>query len=139
MELTGELYGFYTNKELPTVFEELKKYAESIGFKFNINSFEEWENLFFYKDEKMLQYHDEKGYNTELNGEGCFGIEAKKTKLIGIAKLFEFEGETNFDPYDINLAFNHVYYYLLVVPHIIEDDAFSRKIHDSIRSILIAE
>jgi hypothetical protein len=139
MELTGELYGFYSNKELPVVFEELKKYAESINFKFDIDSFDEWEHIFFYKNEIMLEYHDEKGYNTELNGEGCFFIEAKKTKLIGIAKLFEFEGKSDFNPIDINLALTNVNYYLLTVPHIIEDDEFSRKIHGSILSILTTE
>ncbi|MBO9202436.1 MULTISPECIES: hypothetical protein [Niastella] len=140
MELTGEMYGFYSNRELPVVFEELKKFAESIGYKFNIHTFHEWENIFFYKDEQMLQYHDEKGYNTALNGEGCFGIEAKKnTKLIGIATLFEFEGDSNFDPHDINLVLNHVNYYLLVIPDIIEEDEFSKKIHNAVRSILLSE
>jgi hypothetical protein len=139
MELTGEMYAFYSNKSISAVFEELKSYAESINFKFELNTWEEYERIFFFKDEKMLHYHDEKGYNTELNGEGCFGIEAKKTKLIGIATLFEFEGVTNFDPHDINLAFKHVYYYLLTIPHIIEEDEFSRKIHQSVLNILTAD
>jgi hypothetical protein len=138
MELTGALYGFYSNKALPAVLEEFKKYAESIAFNFDLDSFEGSENIFFYKDETMLEYHDEKGYNTELNGEGCFYIEAKKTKLIGIAKLFEFEGKSDFNPIDINLALTQVYYYLLTIPHIIEEDAFSGKIHHSLQSILTA-
>ena len=136
MELTGVLYGFYSNRALPAVFEELKSYAERIGYKFDIDSFEENETIFFYKDEKMLAHHDDNGYNTDLNGEGCFFIEAKKTKLIGIAKLFEFEGKSDFNPIDINLALTHVYYYLLTVPHIIEVDEFSKKIHNSVQSIL---
>ena len=109
MELTGVLYGFYSNKEITAVFEELKKLAERINYQFEIGPFFENESFYSYKDEAMLRYHEENGYNTDLNGEGVFFIEAKKTKLIGIATLFEFEGVTNFDPYDINLAFNNVY------------------------------
>ena len=139
MELTGESYGFYSNKELPAVIEEMKKYAERINFKVDIDTFYEYERMFFYKDEIMVQYHDEKGYNTELNGEGCFFIEAKEAKLIGIAKLFEFEGKSDFHPIDINLALTHVYYYLLTVPHIIEDDEFSRKIHHTLQGILTTD
>jgi len=136
MELTGELYGFYSNRELIAVFEELKKLAEGINYKFNIGTLFDNETIFFYKDDAMLRYHEENGYNTDLNGEGCFYIEAKKTKLIGIATLFEFEGVTNFDPIDINLAFKHVYYYLLTIPQIKEEDVFSKKIHDLVLGIL---
>jgi len=136
MELTGVLYGFYSNRALPEVFEELKSFAERIGYKFEIDTFEENETIFFYKDEAMLEHHDDNGYNTDFNGEGCFYIEAKKTKLIGIAKLFEFEGKSDFNPIDINLALTQVYYYLLTVPHIIEEDEFSKRIHHSVRDML---
>jgi hypothetical protein len=136
MELTGELYGFFSNKEIAAVLEEMKKYAESINYKFEIDSFEGEENLFFYKDENMMHYHEENGYNTDLNGEGCFNLEAKKVKLNGIAKLFEFDGKSDFRPYDINLAFSQVYYYLLTIPHFKQEDEFSRKIHDTILGIL---
>jgi hypothetical protein len=136
MEFTGELYGFYSNREVATVFEKLKKLAERINYQFKIGSLFENEDIFFYKDDAMLRYHEENGYNTDLNGEGCFYIEAKKTTLNGIATLFEFEGKSDFDPYDINLAFTQVYYYVLTIPHIIEEDEFSRKIHQAVLNIL---
>jgi hypothetical protein len=139
MELTGVLYGFYSNKAMPAVFEKLKTYAESINFKFQHDSFEGNEDIFFYKDENMRRYHDDKGYNTELNGEGCFYIEGKNAKLNGIATLFEFEGKSDFEPFDINLAFTQVYYYVLTVPHIVEDDEFSRKIHHAVQNILTTD
>lgn len=136
MELTGNLYGFYSNKPISNIFKDLNDYAKSINFKFQQSSFEEYENILFYKDEIMLEYHSEKGYNTELEGEGCFHVEAKKTKLKGMATLFEFEGEANFEPFDINLAFTEVYYYVLTIPHFIENDKFSQQIHTSLLNIL---
>ena len=139
MELTGVLYGFYSNREITAAFEEFKNLAERINYQFEIAPFFEKESFYSYKDDAMLRYHEENGYNTDLNGEGVFFIEAMKTKLIGIATLFEFEGDSNFHPYDINLALNHVYYYLLTIPKIKEEDVFSRMIHDSVRYILIKE
>ncbi len=136
MELTGNLYGFYSNKSISEVFKSLEEYSKNINFKFEHNSFQEEKSMFFYKDDSMLDHHDEEGYNTEINGEGCFNVEAKETKLNGIATLFEFDGESDFDPYDINLAFTQVYYYVLTVPHLVENDMFSQKVHRSLLSIL---
>lgn len=139
MDFTGRLYGFYSNRPISKVFVDIKAYAKSINFKFNCGAFEEYEHLFFYKDKIMLQHHEDKGYNTELGGEGCFYLEAKIATLDGIATLFEFEGESNFQPMDINLAFSKSNYYVLTIPHFKDDDIFSKKIHDTLRNILMKE
>ncbi|RPE13202.1 hypothetical protein EGT74_06635 [Chitinophaga lutea] len=136
MDLSGVLYGFYSNKEMSVVFDELKKVAESIQYVFQLDAFDEYDNMLFSKDENLLLLHYEKGYNTELAVEGCFHIEAKKTKLHGIARLLEFEGKSDFEPFDINLAFTTVYYYVLTVPHFTEQNAFSKKIYDSLSRVL---
>ena len=136
MELTGSLYGFYSDKPTSIVFQALEEYSKSINFTFEHGSFLEEQSMFFYKDELMLERHYEIGYNTEIEGEGCFNIEAKKTSLQGIATLFEFEGKSNFDPLDINLAFAEVYYYVLTIPSVKEDNPFSQKIHDKFSNIL---
>ena len=136
MELTGNLYGFYSNKPISDVFRSLEEYSKNINFKFESSSFQDDKNMFFYKDKIMLQYHENIGYNTELKEQGCFSIEAKITKLKGIATLFEFEGESNFAPFDINLVLNQVYYYVLTIPHLKEKDKFSKMIYDSLLNIL---
>ncbi|MFD2909199.1 hypothetical protein ACFSX9_10705 [Flavobacterium ardleyense] len=136
MELTGNLYGFYSNKPISSVFKDLEQHAKNINFKFKSTSFQDDECMFFFKDQTMFEHHDEIGYNTELNNEGCFNVEAKKTKLKGIATLFEFEGESDFNPFDINLVFTEVFYYVLTVPHLKEEDNFSQKTHDSFMNIL---
>ncbi|HWV67719.1 hypothetical protein [Chitinophaga sp.] len=136
MNWTGELYGFYTEKPIQEVFEILKNKASEMPYKFDYNKTDTEETLLFYKDQEMLEYHLENGYNTDLNGEGCFSVEAKTVKLDGIATLFEFEGLSDFEPYDINLVFSRISYYVLVVPDFIEESQFSKKIHTMFRQVL---
>lgn len=87
----------------------------------------------------MKDYHLEYGYNLNLNGEGCFGIEAKRTKLNGIATLFEFENDSNFEPYDISLHLDDVFYYILVLPDLIENSSFCKRVHEMFVNILNGE
>jgi hypothetical protein len=134
---TGELYGFYTEKPINRVFNIIKEYANSIGYEYEYSSQEREEYLFFYKDEKMYEYHLEHGYNIDINGIGCFSIEAKNTKMDGIATLIKFEGYPNLEPIDINLVFNDVFYYVLVVPCLIENSPFAKKIYDVFHNALL--
>ncbi|MDX7998136.1 hypothetical protein FE394_02720 [Xenorhabdus sp. Reich] len=126
---TGELYGFYTNKSIEKIFEVLKKEISNIDYQYEYNSHDGEESLFFYKDKNMLEHHLEVGYNTDIDGQGCFCIEARVVNLHGIASLFEFETQSDFEPYDINLLLDNVFYYVLVVPDFIENSTFCSKIH----------
>ncbi|ECP1342160.1 hypothetical protein FUT32_22920, partial [Salmonella enterica subsp. enterica] len=72
----------------------------------------------------------------DLDGEGCFCIEAKSTKLNGIATLFEIDNDSNFEPYDINLHFDNVFYYVLILPDLIENSDFCHNIHNLFINIL---
>lgn len=137
MNWTGQLYGFYTGMPIEKVFERLKEKAQEIGYKFNYSKYKEEENLLFYRNEEMLDFHLENGYNTSMNNEGCFSIEAKIVKLDGIATLFEFDGIADFEPYDINLVFGKTFYYVLTVPDLIENSTFSKKIHHLFHDILM--
>ncbi len=134
---TGELYGFYTEKPIEKVFNLVKEYAKSIGYEFEYNHYEDGEYLFFYKDKRMYNYHLEHGYNADLDEKGCFSIEAKSTRIDGTATLFKFEGCPNLDPVDINLVFNNVFYYTLIVPYLIENSPFSEKIYNIFHGILL--
>ncbi len=138
MEWTGELYGFYTEKTIDEVFDSIKEYAVDIGYEFEYNHYENEEDLFFYRNKKMYDRHLKNGYNTDMNGEGCFSVEAKRTKIDGVATLNKFAGVANFDPFDINLVFNNVFYYTLIVPHPVEDSPFSKQIFDQFHKILCA-
>jgi hypothetical protein len=135
-EWTGVMYGFYTNKSIDDVFSSLIKKIASINYKYKRDSFRDEEFLFFYKNDEMQDSHLENGYNLDINGEGCFGIEAKNTTLNGIATLFEFDNDSDFEPYDINLHFDNVFYYVLVLPELIENSVFCQNIHNLFVNIL---
>ncbi|HIF7076044.1 TPA: hypothetical protein ACX4A7_004643, partial [Salmonella enterica] len=109
-EWSGVMYGFYTNKSIDNIFSSWGKKIASINYKYKRDSFRDEEFLFFYKNDEMQNYHLENGYNLDLDGEGCFCIEAKSTKLNGIATLFEIDNDSSFEPYDINLHFDNVFY-----------------------------
>lgn len=135
-EWTGVMYGFYTNKPLEDVFSSMAAKVKPDGYQHQRNSVRDEEFLLFYKDEEMLNYHLEKGYNLDIGGEGCFCIEAKSATLNGAATLFEFENDSDFEPYDINLRFNHIYYYVLILPDFIDSADFCQKIYNLFVNVL---
>jgi hypothetical protein len=139
MELTGQLYGFYSNKNIEVVFDSLEKFSLTINYKYDENTIFGERAMIFFKDEKMWEHHLENGYNTDFEGKGCFSVESKLTRLNGISTLSEFDGNSDFEPIDINLTFTEVYYYVLTVPHFIEDDEFSKNIMNSFREILMRQ
>lgn len=77
MNWTGQLYGIYAGMPIEKVFEKLKQKAQEIDYKFNYSKYKEEESLLFYKNDEMLDFHLENGYNTSMNEEGCFSVEAK--------------------------------------------------------------
>jgi hypothetical protein len=140
-EWSGVLYGFYANKHIDDVFRIFQKKIEAISFEYKFNEFNNEKSLFAYKDAEMLSKHAESGYGLNSKGEGCFGVEAKFVDLHGIASLMELDGQSNFDPCDINLIFDDVCYYVLVLPEIVEDSDFCLNIKqclvDSIREVAV--
>lgn len=138
MEFTGELYFYYSDKPNDAVINLLKLYADKIGYEYNyeINDLGE-HSIMFFKNKKMWEYHLEHGYNVDLNGEGCFCINAKIVSLEGKASLYELNGRSNFDPTDTCFTFDKVSYYVLTVPCAIEEDSFSKKIYTDFHNLLI--
>ncbi|OCG18944.1 hypothetical protein A9G24_11955 [Gilliamella sp. App6-5] len=135
-EWTGVMYGFYTNKSIDDVFSAWFKKLASMNYQCERSRFRNDEFLFCYKNDEMQNYHLEYGYNLDINGEGCFCIEAKSTKLHGTATLFKFDNDSDFEPYDINLHFQHVFYYVLVLPDLIENSRFCQNMHRLFTNIL---
>lgn len=76
-----------------------------------------------------------------MQGEGCFMIQAQKTSFKAKATLFEIEDESSisFKPYDIDLRFNSLFAYVLVLPEEPENSSFSQKIRNLFISVLDEE
>ena len=127
----GEFYRFYTDKEIKNVYKKITDIVENkLKFKYEYTEFNDEKNLFFYKNNKMLNSHLKKGYHLNKNGEGCFGLEGKRVTMNQVVSLYKFDGLSDFEPYDINLVFEKAYYYLLVLPEPIETSKFSKEIFD---------
>ena len=142
MEWTGYWYGFYTNKPIDFVFSEWRKKMSIINYQYDYsldNKENIWETLFCYKNKEMFEHHLEEGYNIDMDGEGCFMIQAKKAQFRGRANLFDVvEDDSNIKcaPHDIDLRFNSLFYYCLVLPEEPECSSFSQKIRGFLISIL---
>ena len=142
MEWTGYWYGFYTNKPIDFVFSEWRKKMSIINYQYDysLDSKENiWETLFCYKNKEMFEHHLEEGYNIDMDGEGCFMIQAKKAQFRGRANLFDVvEDDSNIKcaPHDIDLRFNSLFYYCFVLPEEPECSSFSQKIRGFLISIL---
>ena len=139
MEFTGAFYPFYSDKPIEIVVQKMLDFAKSIGYQWEYFNQEEYDHrgYFFWKNKKMLTLHDEKGYNTLINGEGCFCFELKETNLNCGAKYFEFEQEPYDSFYnDFYCIFSKVYYYYLVLPEAIDENNFSLKVFNTLREIL---
>ena len=151
MEWTGYWYGFYTNKPIDFVFSEWRKKMSIINYQYDYdlvnynhgNDYDNkeniWDTLFCYKNKEMFEHHLEEGYNIDMDGEGCFMIQAKKAQFRGRANLFDVvEDDSNIKcaPHDIDLRFNSLFYYCLVLPEEPECSSFSQKIRGFLISIL---
>lgn len=80
-EWTGYQYGFYTNKPIDFVLSEWRKKVLAINYKYDYSIDEGDKFLFCYKNNEMYEYHLENGYNIDMQGEGCFMIEEKKSVI----------------------------------------------------------
>ena len=143
MEWTGYWYNFYSNKPIDFVFSEWRKKMSIINYQYDYdvvnynhgkdydNKENIWDTLFCYKNKEMFEHHLEEGYNIDMDGEGCFMIQAKKAQFRGRANLFDVvEDDSNIKcaPHDIDLRFNSLLYYCLVLPEEPECSSFSQKI-----------
>ena len=80
-EWTGYQYGFYTNKPIDFVLSEWRKKVLAINYKYDYSIDEGDKFLFCNKNNEMYEYHLENGYNIDMQGEGCFMIEEKKSAI----------------------------------------------------------
>lgn len=86
--------------------------------------------FFFCKDSKMFSLHDEMGYSTDSDGEGCFYLIVKFMKSFAVKATIEQEiknsmGDFNRDPYSSIIVLEDVYEYTIVTPVSPDIDEFS--------------
>ena len=98
----------------------------------------ELHELFVSKNNTMLEFHDENGFELDENGEGCiYLISSKYSKInedlssIIKNKLNEIECI-----YKYNIVLNDCWQYTLVLPATIEDSKFCKLVHEELLSIL---
>jgi len=131
---TGEFYCFYSEKAINDVFSLFKERMSCIDYtSWQRRDDDGEEVIFFYKNEEMLEYHEENGYNLDINGQGCFCIEARNVNLYGTASIsYEFneKKKSNSDPHYANLIFENVCYYFMIIPEIIDESEFCKEIYD---------
>lgn len=138
MEFTGALYGFFCNIPIDNVFARFTEKAQSMGYFFEESVVADEQVLFFYKNQQMLDYHLEHGYNTDLYNEGCFCVESKQSSLRSMASLFEYDnrGRKQVYPMDYSINIPDLYYYRLVLPDFLENSPFAAHIYNIFDSIV---
>ncbi|BAV06256.1 hypothetical protein SAMN05421788_106323 [Filimonas lacunae] len=136
-------YKFYSNISNTVIAERFNQFVKDMGYQIELSNADksEEESLFrfYYKNEEMLSYHEENGYNTDLNGEGCFSLSSEAETLneeFIVADTLDIE--TGFSQ-SVKFVFGKSYSYLLSVPDIIEEDPFSKKIFDGLYQIIQKE
>lgn len=135
---TGVDYLLYSKNDNRQVFNRLNEEMTKLGFspkEKEEKPEERYISAFYAKDEAMLEYHYKNGYNTDLNGEGCFllysGIEKLEKPLI-VADTLDVKND--FAQY---AWFPGTYFYFsLTLPGDIEDNGFSKRIFDILIKLL---
>ena len=95
------------------------------------------QDRFYGKDQGMFDLHDEHGYNSLTNGEGCLYLSAVKVPqhdlLIEVRKEItpkpEFQGP---DPYESSVILQSSWQYTLVTPDDITEEGFSKEVYDGL-------
>ena len=133
----GELYGFYTSGDPKTIIDSiLDHFSRNFGYQAEHGSYEGEESFLFFENQEMMDHHLDNGYNLDLGGKGCFCIEQSMVDLDGTASLFELDGESNFQPFEIALVLDDLCYLRLVLPAPRDESEFCRDIYNSLRIIL---
>lgn len=138
---TGADYLLYSKNENQGVFRRFNEEVVKLGFHpmyLEEKDSEHYRSSFYSKNDAMLKLHEEKGYNTDLSGEGCFylysGIEELDAPYIVEGTLDAKNGFMQYVWFP-----GRYYYYMLTLPADINKDEFSRKIFNLLKEILASE
>jgi hypothetical protein len=137
MDITGFDYEIISNVsyfEMRSKFEvNLKNIWNDalVDIVENTNNERIW--LFFAENKENMEQED-KGYELDEKGEGCFSIIA--TKLSVIDQVYAVIDPKRNISSEIRLAQTDLWSYTLILPDLIENNIFSKTIYESIRTIL---
>ncbi|TAH29067.1 MAG: hypothetical protein EAZ06_08145 [Cytophagales bacterium] len=98
------------------------------------------QTLFIAKDQQLYNWHDEKGYNPNQNGESCIlltaSLEKKKSERINTNEFLNDQGIRVSACADVFIVLDNFWEYALSLPGMIEEDEFSYKIHKILVDVL---
>ena len=140
---TGEDHVVFSNKPATWVKQHFVKKIKEMWrepiVEEDYDSTKDRLEIFFSKDELMSVIHEEKGYNTDLNGEGCFLFISTKKELLWseVVILKEIRPNDNRDEFDAELILHDSWSYTLVLPGTIDKNHFSKYVYDTLISVLI--
>ncbi|HEY6253486.1 MAG TPA: hypothetical protein VI685_26305 [Candidatus Angelobacter sp.] len=137
MEIQGEDYVYLTNVEPgkvePIFLKKLREHWPSPLIQtFDRTNGHIW--LHIAKDEEMYHFNEEHGASLNENGEGCFMLLAGHESLlqadVQISNVYLNGAHYNVAPHDAKLILINRWEYTLVLPALIEESEFARKIHE---------
>lgn len=128
-EWTGNLTIFYSNRPIHELARDLVScFRESFGYQVELDPLGNGLGFLFYRDKQMLDHHLEAGFNVDREGCGCVGVEVDEVDFDARLSLFEFEGESDFEPYEVSMMLSGVLHITLVLPASADDNAFCSKV-----------
>ena len=150
MELTGVDYEYFTNIDPAEVEARFVAGIKDMwpapvindtGFD-GVGRTKDRLDLFFQKDKAMGRFQDENGYALDENGEGCFMLIAVRYGIFDsharIGKILHPAHQEGVGTHEVRLFFRNAWSYTLVLPALIDESPFSKRIHDLLMDSLSA-
>ncbi|MEH0157095.1 hypothetical protein V6R21_23440 [Limibacter armeniacum] len=134
--MTGIDNVFYSNIPFNNIIEEFEGHIREYWTSYivdknvfhNSNENIEKHERFYSKDENMLTEHDEYGFNSRINKQGCIYFIAVRKKHIDLKVNIIEEVNSNVEPYESQILLNDAWQYTLVTPEEIDKEGFSQEI-----------
>ncbi|WP_164162022.1 hypothetical protein [Stenotrophomonas maltophilia] len=135
-EWTGYPTIIYTNRPLLDLAKDLMAcFRDTFGYQMEVDRLGNGLGFLFYRDRDMLDHHLDVGFNVDRAGRGCVGIEVDEVDFYARLSLFEFEGESDFDPYDVGMMLSGVLHVTVVLPAATEENTFCSQVLSDIEKL----
>ncbi len=94
--------------------------------------------LFIAKNNAMLEFHDENGFELDENGEGCIYLISSKYPKINkdLRSIVKNDLNEIECTYKYDIVLHDCWQYTLVLPATIEDGKFCKLVHEELLAIL---
>lgn len=136
-EWTGYPTIIYTNRPLLELAKDLMAcFRDTFGYQMEVDRLGNGLGFLFYRDKDMLDHHLDAGFNVDRAGRGCVGIEMDEVDVYARLSLFEFEGESDFDPYDVGMMLSGVLHVTVVLPATTQENMFSSQVLSDVERLM---